>query len=66
MKVRANGKTMEVAENTSLWGFVLLCKIKPETVIIELNERVIRRNTWTETVLMEGDRIELVTFVGGG
>ncbi|MCX5817658.1 MAG: sulfur carrier protein ThiS [Proteobacteria bacterium] len=66
MRVTVNGKTMEVAENTSLWGFILLCKIKPETVIIELNERVIRRNIWTETVLMEGDRIELVTFVGGG
>ena len=66
MKVRANGKTMEVAENTNLWDFILSYKIKPETVIIELNEIVVRRNVWTETMLTEGDRVELVTFVGGG
>ena len=38
----------------------------PERVAIELNEQVVRRYDWPRTMLAEGDRIEIVHFVGGG
>ena len=38
----------------------------PERVAIELNHRVVRRSEWASTTLEDGDRIEIVHFVGGG
>ncbi len=40
--------------------------LSPERVAIELNKQVVRRNQWPETMLADGDRIEIVHFVGGG
>jgi sulfur carrier protein len=40
--------------------------LAPARIAVELNGEVVRRNLWTETVLTEGDRLEVVHFVGGG
>ena len=40
--------------------------LAPERIAIEWNREVVRRNHWSETRLTEGDRIEIVHFVGGG
>jgi len=66
MKITVNGKVIETLENKSLRDFVLSCKVKPDAVIVVLNETVIRKEIWTDKVLTEGDSIELVSLVGGG
>ena len=33
---------------------------------VEVNKRLVRRNEYEETELREGDRVEIVTLVGGG
>ncbi len=40
--------------------------LEPSRIAIEVNQRVIRRDQWAGTALAEGDRIEIVHFVGGG
>ncbi len=40
--------------------------LEPARIAIEVNQRVIRREQWAGTALAEGDRIEIVHFVGGG
>jgi len=35
-------------------------------IAIELNREVVRRSDWGSTMLNDGDRIEIVHFVGGG
>jgi len=47
-------------------GLVLALDLQPARVAIELNRSVVRRNQWTATTLHEGDRVEIVHFVGGG
>lgn len=66
MKVIVNGRVMEIAENTNLWDLVVSCKVKPEAVVAELNEQVAGRDLWVNIILTEGDRLELVSLVGGG
>jgi sulfur carrier protein len=66
MRITVNGKTVEIAEKTSLGYFVLSRGLVPEGVIAELNERVVPRDAWTKTLLVEGDCMELVSLVGGG
>jgi thiamine biosynthesis protein ThiS len=40
--------------------------LTPERIAIELNQQVVRRDKWAQTTLVEGDRVEIVHFVGGG
>jgi thiamine biosynthesis protein ThiS len=45
---------------------VRLLELPRERIAIELNQAVIRRAEWPATKLREGDKIEIVHFVGGG
>jgi thiamine biosynthesis protein ThiS len=40
--------------------------MKPDRVAIELNREIVPRGQWSQTRLNEGDRLEIVHFVGGG
>ena len=40
--------------------------IKPDRVAVELNRNIVPRTAWADTLLREGDRLEVVHFVGGG
>jgi len=40
--------------------------MKPDRVAIELNREIVPREQWPETPLHDGDRLEIVHFVGGG
>lgn len=40
--------------------------MKSDRVAVELNREIVPRNLWPETPLKEGDRLEIVHFVGGG
>ena len=66
MKITVNGKAMDVAEGIDLKRFMQTGKVNPERVILVLNDSVIKSDRWTRIVLMEGDNVELVSFVGGG
>jgi len=65
-RIIINGETRELTAPSSLAQLVSTLKLKPEQVAIELNQVVIRRASWESTMLKEGDRIEIVHFVGGG
>ena len=40
--------------------------MKQDRVAVELNREIVPRTQWDETQLSEGDRLEIVHFVGGG
>ena len=66
LRVQINGETREFVDDLRLSDLVDELSLPPERVAIELNKRVVRRNEWPETIITEGDRIEIVHFVGGG
>lgn len=66
MRVRVNGEVREVPEGVSLSGLVEHLKLAPERLAVELNREVVRRAEWERTKLSDGDRVEIVHFVGGG
>jgi len=61
-----NGEDRETAGNASLDDLVGEFSLPKERIAIELNGQVVRRDRWKETVVTDGDRIEIVHFVGGG
>ena len=66
MKITVNGRPMEIGEGMDLHRLVHSGKTNPERVILVLNDDVVKSDQWPLTVLTEGDRVEMVSFVGGG
>lgn len=66
MQIQLNGKSCQVAEDMSLRDLVVHLGLDPKSVAIERNLDIVPRSLHGETLLEEGDRIELVEFVGGG
>ncbi|WP_234701982.1 sulfur carrier protein ThiS [Desulfotomaculum nigrificans] len=40
--------------------------LNPNTIIIEYNQELVSQEKWTEIILQENDRLEILRFVGGG
>jgi sulfur carrier protein len=66
LRIRLNGEPRSIAPGTSVDALVRLLDLRPEVVAVELNERLVARDLRGTTVLRDGDRIEIVTLVGGG
>ena len=66
MRVFINGETKEISGTPSLAELIDQLDLPAARIAIELNRAVVRRSEWNNTVLQDGDRIEIVHFVGGG
>lgn len=70
MKITLNGEAMEVAPGTTV--ALLVQRLSEETgrdprgIAVERNREIVPKSEHAMTVLEDGDRLELVQFVGGG
>ena len=65
MRIEVNGEAREVAA-TSLSELIAELRLDPRKVAVERNLEIVPRSLHAATLLADGDRIELVQFVGGG
>lgn len=61
-----NGETLDVAPGTTVRGLIELLNLTDGPVAVERNREVVPRAQHAETLLAEGDVVEIVHFVGGG
>ncbi len=61
-----NGESLNVAEGTSVEALVLTLAGDPRGIAIERNLEIVPKADHGRTMLQEGDRLEVVQFVGGG
>jgi len=66
MKIIINGKTEELEAGTTINFLLSLKELSPDSVVVELNETIIETEYYSKTVLKENDRLEVLSFVGGG
>jgi len=66
MKLQINGAEREFSSPMSLAALVDSLGMKAGRVAVELNRDIVPREQWATTNLAEGDRLEIVHFVGGG
>ena len=66
MQITINGTQREVAEGTSIASLLAELELPSPTVAVEVNLELIPRARHAEYRLGEGDRLEVVTLVGGG
>jgi len=66
MRLVINGKEQTFEDALNLAQLVERLGMKGDRVAIELNRDIVPRAQWAETSLNDGDRLEIVHFVGGG
>ena len=71
MKLHINAEERAFADPAPPAQFTLAALIeslamKPDRVAVELNRDIVPRDRWSATPLKDGDRLEIVYFVGGG
>src|SRR4051812_9882667 len=66
VRITVNGQPQTAIAGTSVAGLLATLGVDPARVAVERNDEVVPRKTWTESKVSEGDRIEVVAFVGGG
>ncbi|MCL6589975.1 MAG: sulfur carrier protein ThiS [Firmicutes bacterium] len=65
MKLQINGM-IEESEAATVALLIAERGLPEGQVVVERNGAVIKRENWAEAELNEGDRIEILRFVGGG
>jgi thiamine biosynthesis protein ThiS len=66
LQIRLNGEKKDFEEGTTLLGLIEQLSLAPERLAVEHNREVVRRTDWAGVRLSDGDRVEIVHFVGGG
>ena len=69
MKISVNGqeKTIELESEKALLSSTLeFLGYKQNTVVVEVNNLIINSKKWDNEILQDGDRLEIVSIVGGG
>ena len=63
--IRINGVDIDKAE-LPLMQYLEENSIQPQRIAVELNEEILPKSQYSDTVLKDGDVVEIVNFVGGG
>jgi sulfur carrier protein len=66
LEIVVNGERREAANGATVVDLLSTLKLNSERVAIERNLEILPRAIWAQTLVANGDRYEIVQFVGGG
>jgi sulfur carrier protein len=66
IQLQVNGEPRQCPPQTRLPVLLELMGLNPRLVAVEYNGEILHRQFWDETEMQTGDRLEIVTIVGGG
>ena len=69
MKISVNGKEKKIElenEKALLSSILEFLGYKQNTIVVEVNDLIINSKKWDSEILKEGDKLEIVSIVGGG
>ena len=66
MRIRVNGQDHDLPGPTTLARLVERLGLDARKIAIERNLEIVPRSAYLQTVIADGDRIEIVHFIGGG
>ena len=66
MRLTVNGEERTFEAISDVAGLIRLLGLDPRKVAIERNLEIVPRSTFADARLSDGDRLEIVQFVGGG
>lgn len=66
ISLQVNGEPRQCTPHTALPQLLESLGMNPRLVAVEYNGEILHRQFWQDTEIQEGDRLEIVTIVGGG
>lgn len=66
MHITVNGRAQDIKPGQTLHDLILTMNLDPSVVVAELNQVIVAGDKFASTALCDGDRLELLSFVGGG
>jgi thiazole synthase len=66
LRVTVNGELRTAAPGTTVAALLAAMGVDPARVAVERNQDVVPRRTWGDAALSDGDKLEIVAFIGGG
>ncbi len=66
MQIVVNGVSQEVLTHSNVLQLLERFKIAPEQIAVEVNLTIINHEAYYTTILNEGDKVEIIRFIGGG
>ena len=66
VRIELNGKVEEVDDGTTVAALIETLGLRPDVVAVEVNQDLVRKDRRASVRLAAGDRVEVVTLVGGG
>ncbi|NQU17082.1 MAG: sulfur carrier protein ThiS [Candidatus Saganbacteria bacterium] len=66
MQITLNGEIIQIEDGIILLHYLKSKKINPATVAVELNQDVIDKKNYPNVIIKDGDKLEIVKFMGGG
>ncbi len=66
MNLIINGNKELIDSVNTLEDFIKARRLRPERIVLEHNGEIVRREAWAAVALKDNDKIEIISFVGGG
>jgi sulfur carrier protein len=66
MNICVNGKTESLVPDISVKKLLAMKNLDPACVVVELNMDIVKKEGLGSVILKDGDKVEILKFVGGG
>ena len=66
INIQVNGSSHTCLAQTALPELLTQLELNPRLIVVEYNGEILHRQYWQDTKMQSGDRLEIVTIVGGG
>jgi len=66
MKIVVNGQDREFRENATLLDILKELSLEDKVMAAAVNMNIVKQDDWKSYIIKDGDKLELLDFVGGG
>ena len=66
MKIIVNGEPREFDDNKTLQEILKILSLEGKVMAAAVNMNIVKQDSWETYVVHDGDKLELLDFVGGG
>lgn len=65
-EIQLNGRCRQIKTGSSILSVIESLALNSKSVVVELNEAIVMREAFHQTILQPKDKLEILHFVGGG
>jgi len=66
MEIIVNGEARNIKNGATVLELLNELQVKEKTMAVAINMEIVKKEQWAKQKIQEGDRVELLHFVGGG